>query len=278
MRLDRLRDIRKIALQLIRLDHLADRDIEAIALLVQKFVEHRHVAQFRRPFGEPVEEARVASLHMDRQDRQVVLLGKPHRRGLPRPLVQLPVRPIGDAAGGKQHHDLAVLHRAVGQHEGFPRLQLALVLLAPFHRDDHLGEPGIDPDGIPIGKDHQVGTTILEEVEDGNAVRNPGRVVADQDEAARSRNALGIRHAHVELQRLAQVLERLKPGHSGDVVGEFDRSIIPKQGVEKWPHHRPQRMPDDPLTTLGNERINDMTRLSLRNQRNCFGELPQRGQ
>ncbi len=54
------RHLDRLAAEVFLLDQRPHREVETIALLVEKFVEDRHVAKLGRPFGEPVKKAGIA--------------------------------------------------------------------------------------------------------------------------------------------------------------------------------------------------------------------------
>ncbi|MCY1236026.1 hypothetical protein D9M72_486620 [compost metagenome] len=200
---------------------------------------------------------------MHRQDRQAVFARKAHRRRLPRPLVEAAVRPVGDAPGREEHRRLALADRPVGHLQRLAGLQLALVLLTPFDGDDHLDKAWIDADGVAIGKEHHVRPPCLEQVENSDTVGYAGRMVADEQEAALGRNALGPVNPHLQREKRTQMFEGLEAGHVGDRIGELVRLAVVQQCVEKRSHQRPHRALDDALPALGNQGVDDVTRFSL---------------
>src|SRR3546814_18195934 len=101
-------------------------------------------------------------------------------------------------------------------------------------------------DSLPI-------SARFQQIEDRDAVGDACRMLADQDETTLFGNALGIGHADIEPQGVAQIFERLETGEVCNVIGKFDRPAIPQQGVEEGPHGGPQRMPDDALAAFGDQ-------------------------
>ncbi len=72
-------------------------------------------------------------------------------------------------------------------------------------------------------------------------------------------HALGMRHPDIEFQQIAHIFEALETRQLGDIVGKFDRLVVAQQRVEKGPHQRPERVADDLLAALGDQRIDDVS-------------------
>lgn len=175
----------------------------------------------------------------------------------------------------EEHGRLALLDCPVRDLQRFARLQLRLVLLPPFDRDDHLDETRIDADRVAVRKEHHVRPPALQEIEDGDAVGDPRRVVADEQEPALLGNTLRLVGADLEIEKRTQMLEGLEARHIGDGIGELDRLAVVEQRVEKGPHCRPQGMADDLLAALRYQRIDDMAGTPLRDQRNRLCKMRQ---
>ncbi|MNY60019.1 hypothetical protein D3C86_1965240 [compost metagenome] len=69
------------------------------------------------------------------------------------------------------------------------------------------------------------------------------------------------------------MLEGMEARHVGHGVSEFQRLSVVQKRVEKGPENGPHRAPDDPLAAFGNECIDDVAGLPLRDQGDHFSKL-----
>ena len=201
------RDFRGIAVQLVRLNRLADIERERLALLVQKLVEHGHVAQLAAPWRDEIEPPRIARRDRDRNDRHAVAPRQRHQRSLPRALGHVVLVPVADAAGRKQK-DGAFRgegpRRHLQRHAAFrPRF----FAFAPFDRYEHFAQPRRDAQRIAVGENRNVAARGFQHVEGGDGVGNAGRVAARHDEPACRRNIVHAAGLDIERQQVADEIE-----------------------------------------------------------------------
>ncbi len=195
---------------------------------------------------------------MHGQYRRMMPPRQRQRAGRPGRIAEHPTAAAGDAAGGVDHDRAFGVQRGPGQGQGQSGALERALGFDPLHRDEHLGQPRIDPQGVGVGEEQQVGPDRLQGVVHRHTVGEPGRMVDDHDQPAPGRDALQPAGRDPELQEAGGVVQRLPPAEAGHRVGHVARAPIVQHRVEKRPDQRPRRRVRQARGALADQHIDDV--------------------